>query len=341
MVKVKKRFLSLLITAVLLLSLAPAAAASNSGGIAGYFYYTDIVTYLWDVPVNAINIGGETLIDAESMAHYGFEVNWYSDERKLEIIDNGGQVTDDDADSGALLDMSQGKTGGTAGKYYHTDIVTTLGGKAIESYNIGGRTFISAEGMRNYGYSVEWNANARELRITTPSDTTPAVCEPWDAMIFSGAEDDSDTQLEYLYFVAERNPDTENFGIGGSGYAKLSNIILARDKTGQLSLTFSIYQYVGMDETVILSQKLNDVISYKYGDYIRDPATVYDPLNELLQVYTNGEPVKISELQYSQGNGHADYALILDADSSLEKNDISSVAMLCNVPETVVVTIPN
>jgi hypothetical protein len=69
----KGAFLTVL--AVLLMGYTPAA---------GNYYYTDIRTYLLDTPVNAINIGGMTLIDAEAMSHYGFTVKWHEDERWLE-----------------------------------------------------------------------------------------------------------------------------------------------------------------------------------------------------------------------------------------------------------------
>ncbi len=56
-----------------LIACSPVSAAVP-GTAAGSYYYTDIVTYLWNTPVNSINIGGVTLIDAESMSYYGFTV---------------------------------------------------------------------------------------------------------------------------------------------------------------------------------------------------------------------------------------------------------------------------
>ena len=54
--------------------------------------------------------------------------------------------------------------------YYTTDIVTYLNGKEITSYNIGGRTVILAEEMKNFGYSVIWDELKRELLIDKPMD---------------------------------------------------------------------------------------------------------------------------------------------------------------------------
>ena len=54
----------------------------------------------------------------------------------------------------------------------YTDIVTTLNGTAIEGYNIGGQTYISAERMCAFGYDVSWGNGERTLRIGTQSPVT-------------------------------------------------------------------------------------------------------------------------------------------------------------------------
>jgi hypothetical protein len=147
--------------------LAPVPAAP--GAAAGSYYYTDIVTYLWDTPVNSINIGGVTLIDAESMARYGFTVTWLAKERRLEIVDKLTSMITLEAEDGALLSVKRGSPGSVAGRYYSSDIKTTLNGKEIVSYNTGGETFIGAEAMKEFGYHVSWDDNARKLFIQRES----------------------------------------------------------------------------------------------------------------------------------------------------------------------------
>ena len=58
-------------------------------------------------------------------------------------------------------------SGDIAGQYYSTDINTMLNGAEIRSINIGGQTLISAEDMEYYAFSVYWNNELRELRITS------------------------------------------------------------------------------------------------------------------------------------------------------------------------------
>ena len=331
-----KRLCSIILMTVMMIP-AAAAYAAKIGSAAGNYYYTDIVTSLWGVPVNSVNIGGVTLIDAESMEHYGFEVNWRPEERVLEIMDNGGRVTDDEAKSGALLDKKSGKTGVVAGKYYNTDIVAKLNGKEIKSYNLGGRTFIAAESMGDYGYSVAWDPYGRKLEIGWVDEPVEAVCEPWSVMLFSGEDDGGEEALEFFYFTAKRDGSVpEGFQIEGSGYREFNNILLARNYAGEITLSFSIYQYVGLNETVSIQEKLRSVISYKYGEYIAEPGSVYGALNGLVRVYLNRERIQVTELQYSQGNGHADYTLVLDAGMDLEKSDVSQVSLFCSAPEGVI-----
>lgn len=174
-----KKLLSLLIVLVVLISSIPCIAAS--GDIAGNIYYTDIKTTMYSAPVNALNIGGKTVIDAERLNwHYGFDVYWLADERKLDITDKGRVFVSLQAAAGETLDETKGKPGDIAGNYYYTDIKTYLNGKEIESYNIGGRTFIVAENMKDHGYDVVWNEEDRTLSISKNKDFYVAETELGD-----------------------------------------------------------------------------------------------------------------------------------------------------------------
>ena len=50
------------------------ACFAKSGDIAGKYYSTDIKTYLTGAQIDAINIGGQTLISAEDMQYHSFFV---------------------------------------------------------------------------------------------------------------------------------------------------------------------------------------------------------------------------------------------------------------------------
>ena len=56
-------------------------------------------------------------------------------------------------------------SGDIAGKYYSTDIITTLNGYEIDSINIGGQTLIKAEDMKYFSFFVNWDEGERKLFI--------------------------------------------------------------------------------------------------------------------------------------------------------------------------------
>lgn len=55
---------------------------------------------------------------------------------------------------------------GKAGDYYYTDIKTYVRGQLIDSFNVGGKTVITAEDLSSYGFIVRWDANARALYVS-------------------------------------------------------------------------------------------------------------------------------------------------------------------------------
>ena len=59
---------------------------------------------------------------------------------------------------------AQYKVGDAIGNVLYTDIVTYIDGYAIRSYNINGYTYIVAEDLLMYGFSVVWNGAAKTLK---------------------------------------------------------------------------------------------------------------------------------------------------------------------------------
>jgi len=155
-----KKGISILLMLCLVLTVFPVAF----GAVAGQYYYTDIVTYLNGVEIDAINIGGQTLISGEDMAYYSFSVQWLSEERELHI-QSFPHAT---AGKPPAVKHASGTVGKPIGNYFVTDIITYLDAKPITAYNIGGRTYIHAEAMRDFGYIVNWDGEARTLHITSP-----------------------------------------------------------------------------------------------------------------------------------------------------------------------------
>jgi hypothetical protein len=136
--------------------------ADKVGKVAGDYYYTDIVTTVNGTRIDAINIGGMTLINVEDLRTHGFSVVWDGSARTLRAERSSTAPR-----TGSAVSNTSGTVGAKLGSYYFTDIVTYLDGYPINAYNTDGRTYICAEDMRYYGYSVIWNEGARTLTVTS------------------------------------------------------------------------------------------------------------------------------------------------------------------------------
>ncbi|MDR1542339.1 MAG: hypothetical protein LBU32_31060 [Clostridiales bacterium] len=295
-----------ILTLILALNVYSPVYAANPGTVDGNYYYTDIVTYLWNTPVNSINIGGVTLIDAESMSHYGFTVKWHSKERWLEIL-AGKEDISSAAKNGSLLDMKAGKTGTVAGKYYYTDIKTTLNGEKIISYNIGGRTFIGAEAMRDFGYDVIWDNNARALTISKDY-----LKPSWEWVFNDGTETTLNNGFTLEFANITTNDGVEFKLTEASGEYKSVGKLVYCDK----SLTVVIYSDVNEygDYWKLITDNRNII----YGERTHeDTPERRAELSRAFRISTNGVELG-GEMSYIQGNGHSDYIFIYDKPLLLE-----------------------
>ena len=70
--------MSAALTLLMLLSvfLIPSTAAFKNGDIVNYYLYTDIVTYINNIPIRSYNIEGYTAVIVEDLAITAFDVVW-------------------------------------------------------------------------------------------------------------------------------------------------------------------------------------------------------------------------------------------------------------------------
>lgn len=64
------------------------------------------------------------------------------------------------------------------GTIYHTDIAAKIDGAYIPSYNINGSTGIVVEDLKDYGFDVRWDDEARELHVAPNACGFSADYEP-------------------------------------------------------------------------------------------------------------------------------------------------------------------
>ncbi|MBO5409359.1 MAG: hypothetical protein J6A61_08210 [Clostridia bacterium] len=158
----------IVLMAVIMTFVGTTAYAEN--GVVGYVYSTDILTFVNRKPIQGFNIGGRTVVIAEDLIGYGFNVEYNDETRSLKIDSYFHQGSNNPAS------ITRGEVGQVLGNVYQTDIKTYYNGIWIQGYNIGGRTAICLEDLGNtedssnapYGYSdylgkSVWDADNRTI----------------------------------------------------------------------------------------------------------------------------------------------------------------------------------
>ncbi len=111
------------------------------GDVIGHIYSTDILTFVNGKPACGYNIGGRTVVIAEELDGYGFNVEYNDEIRTLKIesyFDKGHKVVEE---------IPRGRTGEIMGNVYTTDIKVYYNGILLRGYNIGGRTAVCLEDL--------------------------------------------------------------------------------------------------------------------------------------------------------------------------------------------------
>ncbi|MBR2476704.1 MAG: hypothetical protein IKB50_01055 [Clostridia bacterium] len=153
-----KKFVALLLTMIMLLSCTGIVAQAKVGDVVGTALHTDIVVYINNYAVPSYAVNGTSVIVAEDLANFGFDVIWDGNSRSLHIRRNS------DFDVYPMF-VSKGYTTGT--KYTNilsTDISVWAAGKRITSYAMNGFTMIPVEELEMFG-ELYWDPSQRTLKL--------------------------------------------------------------------------------------------------------------------------------------------------------------------------------
>ena len=314
-----KCYLSFLLAAFLLMTafVLPVSAA-RSGDVAGKYYSTDIVTTLNGVQIDAINIDGQTLISAEDMRAFGFAVIWNAEERTLRISETTAQINNPPA-----VGHSGKPSGSVLGNYYYTDIVTYLEGTPITAYNIGGWTYIHAESMRDFGYTVNWYESFRRLDIISPIRQG----ENFRIPLSQGVEkQEGDAAVGAFSVCCTKD------GITGIGDADYFDLVM-QSNGGNYSVTMAFYQYAGLFYSGTLFGQLDPLVSQSYdGSVMCDPTSLYDKIDQVLTVMVNGYRAEKLSIRTGAGNGHRDYIIEIGELPYFNKEQIEEITITLGTP---------
>ncbi len=312
-----KKMLSILLLIVMLLSTTVICSA-KTGDVVGIYYSTDINTILNGYEIDSINIGGQTLISAEDMHFYSFNVNWYQEYRELHISNafhaiNGEPPT---------IKKSNYRSGMPLGNYYETDITTYLDGKPITAYNIGGKTYIHAEQMRDWGHIVTWNEVDRVLDILSADRAGYEYTIPLSQGESTDEEGVGSFSINYAKNGVLGTEDANHFSsslhCSGTGY----------------SITTAFYQNVALFHSTKLMDKFKSFVSNDISEEQNlDSSKKYEFIDESVKISINSYTAQNISVSYSRGNGHHDFRFAFDGIPKLREDEINEI--LFSVDENV------
>lgn len=147
----KKLNTAVLLATLLIFAGIQSVCASENGDVTGRAVYTDIAAYINGYPIPSYNVDGYTVIVAEDLRNYGFDVVWDGEARTLSIYLSGGTIN---GMSGVCTYPNA--VGRKFADTLFTDIKTFVNGSPITSYSINGYTMIELKALDEFG-TVNWN----------------------------------------------------------------------------------------------------------------------------------------------------------------------------------------
>lgn len=153
-----KKFIACILTMITLLSCTSVVSQAKVGDVIGTALHTDIVVYINNYAVPSYAVNGTSVIVAEDLRNFGFDVVWNPYSKSLTIGRNyQSEVTP----------MYVGKGYTTGSKFTNilaTDITVWAGGQRLTSYAMNGYTMIPVEELTMFG-DVIWMADERALKM--------------------------------------------------------------------------------------------------------------------------------------------------------------------------------
>ncbi len=328
-----KRVFIPLFCAVLLCALTLSAAAVPIGTVVNHTLYTDIVALIDNHPIRSYNVDNRMVVVAEDLRAYGSYAIWHQEERRLEVtrpVVNGEPLTPS-AYPAFTPQVPAGKIGTPAHDILYTDIVTTVAGDPVESWNINGETCILFRDLERYGEILYDNDTRTSMFTTEPYKVFAGghaaereAPEPWDIR-----NQTTDTSMTVL-LTAGRESSVSTF-IGTDKTDVNMDLIwgVDTDPVSKVTLAFYPDQF---KPGKTLRRDLCDTLSAlpipsmtEAIDGTNTPE-VRTAVAEVFRVTLNGTAVS-GDLFMSQGNGHVDFTFLFDKGFEVKPGDELTVTV--------------
>ncbi len=152
-----KKVIVLFLAMVLVLSCGICGSA-KTGDVIGTALNTDIVAYINHYAVPSFAVNGQSVIVAEDLVNFGFDVRWDQNARALYITRNSNtNVNQMNVDKSAI-------PGTVFAHTLETEIRVFAEGKQITSYAINGYTMIPIEELNMFG-TVNWVPEEKAIKL--------------------------------------------------------------------------------------------------------------------------------------------------------------------------------
>lgn len=161
-----KKILSIILVTVMLFTMGFVTSANPVGTVVGTALHTDIVVYINNYAIPSYAVNGQSVIVAEDLRNFCFNVVWDQNTRSLNIDRNYDTVQPHQ------MQFSKGYPTGTKfTDILSTDIGVYANGMKINSYAMNGYTMIPVEELTMLG-KIDWNDNERALYMTVEGMNT-------------------------------------------------------------------------------------------------------------------------------------------------------------------------
>ena len=174
-----KKFIAVVLTIFTLLSCTCMVSYAKVGDIIGTAYHTDIVCYINNCAVPSYAVNGTSVIVAEDLNNFCFDVVWNGNTRSLNISSNYSK---------GIEPMFVGKGYATGTKFTNilaTDISVWANGRRITSYAMNGYTMIPVEELAVFG-EVIWDPQQRALKLWIDGVEYPEKMQPVSHRYYPG-----------------------------------------------------------------------------------------------------------------------------------------------------------
>lgn len=128
----------------------------REGQVIGYILNSDIVAYINGNAIPSWSVDNKTVVVAEDLVNYGFDIIWNDEDNSLHISYNPSKTINPVA-----TEKNTKKSGSNYCRYIATNIKTYIAGNEVQAYNISGKTLINIEELGN----VIWDEVKREIKV--------------------------------------------------------------------------------------------------------------------------------------------------------------------------------